>query len=54
MPDAYFLTNTGHDFLIMFVVVGVFSLLKLADFVGDCIGKSNKIKNQLEQNANKL
>ena len=46
VSDANFLTNTGHDFIIMFIIFGVFGLLKLVD----CFGRgspspSNKISN---------
>lgn len=40
VPDANFLTNTGHHFLIMFVVVGVFGALKLIDIVTGCFTKA--------------
>ena len=53
VPDANFLTNTGHDFLIMFVVVSIFGGLKLIDVIVGCFGKgqrSNRIKNQIDVN----
>ena len=45
VPDANFLTNTGHNFLIMFVLIAVFVLLKLIDFCarGSAVDNLNNI-----------
>ena len=52
VPDANFLNNTGHDFLIMFIVIGLLAFLKLFDLIYMRLTKnvirSNKIKNQKE------
>jgi hypothetical protein len=49
VPGTDFLGSTGHDFLIIFVAVGLFAAVKVGDFVmwgidGDGI-KSNKVGN---------
>jgi hypothetical protein len=45
VPDADFLSNTGHDFLIIFVCVGVVMVVKLVDFVMSTRIKNNKVSN---------
>lgn len=45
MPDADFLTNTGHDFLIIFVVIGVILVVKGVDYVVTGYVKNNKVWN---------
>ena len=49
VKDAKFLTNTGHDFLVIFAVLIVFGLFKMIEcLTGDDDKKSNKIKNHPE------
>lgn len=48
VPDAGFLENTGHDFVVMFVVTGIFIVLKLIDLLTTYITTKpnpNKIHN---------
>jgi hypothetical protein len=44
--DVSFLNNTGHDFLVLFVVVGLLAVFKVIDLLIHCRIKSNKITNQ--------
>lgn len=53
IPDSDFLTNTGHYFLVLFILIVVFYSLKLIVFVCKRVVKnnearSNKITNQGE------
>jgi hypothetical protein len=50
VPDADFLSNTGHDFLIIFVCMGVVMAVKLADFLLTSSIKNNKVSNDPSDN----
>lgn len=54
VADAGFLNNTGHDFLIMFIVAGIFIVVKIVDFSLNMFvidNRSNKIKNQQDNGS---
>lgn len=45
MPDADFLTNTGHDFLIIFVCMGIVVIVKVVDYLLSRHIRNNKVSN---------
>ncbi len=51
MPDADFLTNTGHDFFIVFVFVGIVVIVKFVDLLLSGHIKNNKVSNAPDINS---
>jgi hypothetical protein len=45
--DIDFFSNTGHDFLIIFVIVGLVILVKLVDFWCWCLDQSENKPNKI-------